>query len=404
MTAAEVMDLAGAADLSQDHIDIAAVLDQLVSDADASAATTIGYPGAVDLDHREVVDRLARRLWNNIGDISDDGGFAHTRVLERAVVAWVADQLAVPDDDRWGYVTTGGTEGNLAALCAARRRYPTARIYYSGSSHYSIRKLVGILGAQGVSVRADERGEMDYDDLAAQLHRRKRWPAIVVGTAGTTLTEAVDDTDRLRDLLTAHAGGGLLHVDAALSGIPLALDGRLRLDDAAGISSIAVSGHKFLGTPVPCGVVLVRGSAHSLASRIAYTGTVDTTISGSRCGLAAALLWHSIAVQGREGHRWRAVRARHLAAYAVEQINAIGWHAWRHDHAFTVVVQTPPADVRNKWVLATESSVSHLICMPGITRKQIDAFVTDLAAAVSRPTALRPRTPADDADLTTTTH
>ncbi|MGC4885699.1 histidine decarboxylase [Micromonospora sp. DT227] len=397
------MDLAVAADLRQDRIDIAAVLDQLVGNADASAATTIGYPGAVDASHDAVLRRLGSRLWNNIGDPADGGGVAHTRVLERAVVAWTADLFAMPSTDRWGYVTSGGTEGNLAALYAAKRRYPTARVFYSRAAHYSIPKLVDVLGAHGVPVRADERGEMDYNDLAAQLRRRKRYPAIVVGTAGTTLTEAVDDTARIRDLLAEHPAGGHLHVDAALSGIPLALDGRLRLDDAAGIGSIAISGHKFLGTPVPSGVVLVRDTVRTLGQPIAYTGTVDTTISGSRCGLAAALLWHAIAVQGREGHRWRAVHARELAAYAVTQITAIGWRAWRHEHAMTVVLDTPPAEVRTKWVLATEGAVSHLICMPGITRTQIDAFVTDLAAATPRPAAPRPRTPADDSGLITTT-
>ncbi|MFI2270713.1 histidine decarboxylase [Micromonospora aurantiaca (nom. illeg.)] len=397
-----MVDLAGAADLGQEHIDVAAVLGQIVDDAQASAAAEIGYPGATDLDHRPVMDRLGHRLWNNIGDPGDVGGVANTRVLERAVVAWVADLLAMPTNDRWGYVTTGGTEGNLAALYAARRRYRGARVFFSQAAHYSIPKLVRVLGAHGVLVRADERGEMDYDDLAAQLRRRRRSPAIVVATAGTTLTEAVDDTDRIRDLLAEHPAGGHLHVDAALSGIPLALDGRLRLDDAAGIGSIAISGHKFFGTPVPCGVVLVRDNVRTRGKPIAYTGTSDTTISGSRCGLATALLWHSIAVQGREGHRWRAVRARELAAYAVEQITAVGWRAWRHDHAMTVVLDTPPAEVLDQHTLATDGAESHLICMPGITRTQIDAFVTDLAIAAHRPTVPRPRTPADPLRLTTT--
>lgn len=397
-------DLTVAVDLGQDHIDIDAVLGHLVGETDASAPTSIGYPGAVDLDHGPVMTLLGNRLWNNIGDPSDAGGIAHTRVLERAVVAWIADLFVMPRRDRWGYVTTGGTEGNLAALYAARRRHPTARIFYSEAAHYSIRKLVDLLGAQGVPVRASDRGEMDYDHLAVQLRRRRRWPAIVVATAGTTMTEAVDDTARVRELLAEHLGGGHLHVDAALSGIPLGLDGRLRLDDAAGIGSIAVSGHKFLGTPVPCGVVLIRDGVRPLVRRVAYTNTIDTTISGSRCGLAAALLWHSIASQGREGHRWRTAKARDLAAYTVERLTAIGWPAWRHDHAFTVVLDTPPPSIRSKWLLAHDGPLSHLICMPGISTGQIDAFIADLAAAARSRKAPRPRTPADDAGLITTTH
>ncbi|MDG4795176.1 histidine decarboxylase [Micromonospora sp. WMMD1082] len=389
----DTLDLAAAADLDQDTIDIDAVLGRLVRDADAAAPTSIGFPGATDLDYRRVVTRLGGRLWNNIGNLDDPGGVAHTRVLERAAITWFANLLGMPADDRWGYATSGGTEGNRAALLAAYHRWPTARIYHTDAAHYSVRKIGReMVGAYKVVVRAGPDGEMDYDDLAAQIRRRKRWPAIVVATAGTTMTEAVDDTARIRAVLTEHGVAGHLHVDAALSGIPLALDGQLRFTDGD-IDSIAISGHKFLGIPTPCGVVLIRDSVRRPAERVAYTGTVDTTVSGSRCGLAAALIWNAIAVHGREGHRWRAAEARSTAAYAVEQITAAtGWRAWRWPHAFTVVLPTPPATVRARWLLATDGPVSHIVCMPGVTREQIDAFVADLADAV-RTRIPHPRTP-----------
>ncbi|WFE64265.1 histidine decarboxylase [Micromonospora sp. WMMD714] len=389
--------LADAADLGRTPVDVTAVLDHLVAQADTAAPTSIGFPGAVDLDHREVMARLGYRLWNNIGDPTDIGGTAHTRVLERAVIAWLADTLAMPADDRWGYVTTGGTEGNLSALHAARRRLPTARIYYSTAAHYSIPKIIDMLGARGVAVEAGADGEMDYAHLAVRVRRHRRWPAIVVATAGTTMTEAVDDTTHIHTVLNEHqVPGRHVHVDAALSGIPLALDGRLRLDDDSGVGSIAVSGHKFLGVPTPCGVVLIRDSLRRQAAPVAYTATLDSTITGSRCGLAAALLWHAIATHGREGHRWRVSEARRLAAYTVDQLTAAGWPAWRHPHAFTVVLATPPAPVRAKWLLATDADISHLICMPGVTQGQIDAFVTDLTdttAPVGNPDPGEPHLP-----------
>ncbi|MFJ8686503.1 histidine decarboxylase [Micromonospora wenchangensis] len=378
-TPARLPGLAEAADLGRTPVDITAVLDHLAAEADTAAPTSIGFPGAVDLDHREVMARLGHRLWNNIGDPTDTGGTPHTRVLEQAVIAWLADTLYMPADDRWGYVTTGGTEGNLSALHAAHRRLPTARIYYSTAAHYSIPKIIEMLGARGVVVEAGADGEMDYDHLAVRVRRHRRWPAIVVATAGTTMTEAVDDTTRIRAVLDAfEVPGRHLHVDAALSGIPLALDGQLRLDDDSGIGSVTVSGHKFLGVPTPCGVVLIRDSLRRDSTPVTYTATLDTTVTGSRCGLAAALLWHAIATHGREGHRWRVSEARHLAAYTVDKLTTAGWPAWRHPHAFTVVLPTPPAAVRAKWLLATNDDVSHLICMPGVTHGQIDAFVTDL--------------------------
>ncbi|MDG4810507.1 histidine decarboxylase [Micromonospora sp. WMMD1120] len=363
-------------------MNVAAVVRALLDNAADGQRTAIGFPGAVDMDYSAVLP-LFGRLFNNVGDpLSDPGGTAHTKVLERAVVDWCADLLALPADDRWGYVTAGGTEGNLAALHAAHRRHPDAVVYYSRAAHYSVGKILDIIGAPGELVDVDEGGEMDYRHLATLVGWRRHRPAIVVATAGTTMTEAVDDPARV-DAVLREAGVDRrhVHVDAALAGIPLALDGVLTLAPGSGVDSIAVSGHKFFGTPIPCGLVLMRDSIRRPGRHVAYTATLDTTVSGSRCGQAAALLWCAIAAHGRDGHRARTARARDLAAYAVEQLTAIGWPAWRHPHAFTVVLATPPAAVTGKWLLATDGSWSHTICMPGVTRGQIDALVADLQTA-----------------------
>ena len=49
-----------------------------------------------------------------------------------------------------------------------------------------------------------------------------------------------------------------------------------------------------------------------------------------------------------------------------------------------MVLATPPPDVTNKWLLASEGQRSHIVCMPGISRDQIDAFVHDIAAVVKQ--------------------
>ena len=174
-----------------------------------------------------------------------------------------------------------------------------------------------------------------------------------------------------------------VHLDAALSGIPLALDDRWRaavdLGDPAGPDSLCISGHKFLGTPLPCGVVLARRDHLAYIRRtIDYISGPDVTISGSRPGLAALQLWYALRRPGLAGHRARATAVRELARYATARLRAIGWECWRHEHAFTVVLRTPPAPVLARWSLATEGDRSHIVCMPGVQRAQIDAFIEDL--------------------------
>jgi histidine decarboxylase len=346
----------------------------------------IGFPGATDFDYAELADLLTRHLLNNVGDPYVDGsGLNHAKAFEREVVGFCADLFRAPLGDRWGYVTTGGSEGNLYGLWLARSLYPDALAYVSDAAHRSVVKALELLGMEYVLVGSDWAGEMDYGDLADQVARHRHRPAVVVATAGTTMTEAVDDVREVSRVLRALAiRRRFVHVDAALSGIPLALldpDGRPGFDFADGADSVAVSGHKFLGAPFPCGVVVVRASDRDrMTGPVRYTGSPDSTVTGSRSGHAALLLWYALRRYGREGLRTRAEQARGLAAYTHARLVELGWEAYRHPHAFTVVLRTPPDAVARTWVLATDGGWSHIVTMPGVTRERVDAFLADLAA------------------------
>ncbi|HEX6871647.1 MAG TPA: histidine decarboxylase [Micromonosporaceae bacterium] len=364
---------------------IAAQVQALRARLDAGRDRCIGFPVAVDFDVSEVAPLLHHWL-NNAGDPYVDGlGRAHTKDLERQIVDFLADLFHAPAQDRWGYVTSGGTEGNEYGLLLARSRYPDGVVYYSEAAHYSVAKLADRLRLPAIAVRADDKGGLRYHDLRSLLRQHRDRPAIVVASAGTTMTEAVDDVTRIRDLMRGLAlRDTYVHVDAALAGIPLALLPRTErpgLDFADGADSIAVSGHKFVGCPVPCGIVITRRSLRDRIGRMVdYIGSVDSTIGGSRSGHAPLLLWCAIARYGVAGLRQRAEQSRELAAYTVNRLRDAGWAAWRHPLAFTVVLPTPPPAIVERWMLASSGGISHVICMPGMTRAQIDRFVADLTA------------------------
>lgn len=102
-----------------------------------------------------------------------------------------------------------------------------------------------------VVVDQDARGDLDYNHPATLVSQRCVRPAGVVATAGTTMTEVVDSAS-IAQILDRHGVPDRhVHVDAALAGVPLALDGRLRF--GPDIDSISISGHTWLGTPVPRG-------------------------------------------------------------------------------------------------------------------------------------------------------
>jgi histidine decarboxylase len=372
----------------------------LTARLDTARGHDIGFPGATDLDVSPVLDAVGHLLLNNVGDPWVDGvGANHTKRFERAVVSVVADLFRAPAGDRWGYVTSGGTEGNLYGLRLAAQRFPHAVVYFSDAAHPSVAKAADLAGLTQVRMRTSTHGELDYRDLSTQVHQRRDRPVVIAATAGTTMTEAVDDLRRISTVLEdAAVRRRFVHVDAALSGIPLALvdaADRPGFDFADGADTISVSGHKFLGVPTPCGVVVARNSLRTVDSGGGYVGSPDTTITGSRSGHTPLMLWYALASRGVDGLRRRAQQARELAAYLHKALVGLGWESFRHPHAFTVVMRTPPAAVLNTWVLVSVGGWSHVITMPGITREQIDAFIHDLATAAGgkRPPADRSPSP-----------
>lgn len=366
---------------------IVAVLAELVARLDAARPYNIGFPGATDFDYTPLAELLCRHLLNNIGDPLVDGvAVNQTKAMEREVVAFVAGLLRAPDDDWWGHVTTGGSEGNLHGLHLGRSLHPDALLYLSEQAHFSLVKAAEVLALPYISIRAEDWGELDYVDLADQLDRHRHRPAIVAATAGTTLAEAVDDVRQITRVLDEVAiRRRYIHVDAALSGIPLALlDPAIRpgFDFGDGADSITLSGHKFLGTPMPCGVVVTKASHRArVARQVGYTGSPDATLLGSRSGHTPLMLWYAIRRHGVDGLRRRADTSRELAAYLHDRLDAMGWDTYHNPHGFTVVLRTPSPAVTAKWVLATSGEWSHIITVPGVSRESIEAFIRDMEAS-----------------------
>jgi histidine decarboxylase len=199
------------------------------------------------------------------------------------------------------------------------------------------------------------------------------------------MSEAVDDLDEINEVLNSRQIlDRYIHVDGALSAIPLALlapEVKPAFDFTAGADSIGFSLHKFLATRMPGGVVIARNAlTPGTRARIAYTGAADTTIGCSRNGHLALMAWYAVRTLGVDGLRRRAEAARATAAYLLERLTALAWPAWLNPHAFTVVLATPPRRVANKWELASEhDGWSHYVCLPGRGFDQVDAFIEDLA-------------------------
>ena len=357
-------------------------LDALLRELDGASGRMAGYPANFAFDYTDLLPFLRYSL-NNVGDPFHESNYrTNTRAMEREVIDAFAGFMRLERADAWGYVTSGGTEGNMYGLFLARKLHPEGIVYFSEDTHYSVRKNLGVLDLRNIMIRSQANGEIDYDDLHETLRIHRDAPVIFLANIGTTMKGAVDDLGRVRAILDDLAiSRRYVHADAALSGLilPFVADPQPYGFDA-GVDSLAVSGHKLIGAPVPCGVVLTRRDyVNRIARSIEYVGALDTTLSGSRSGFAPLLLWYALERLGEAGLRELVAGMLETAEYAVERFRAAGVPAWRHRNSATVVFPRPAAEAVREWQLAPLGGIAHIITMPHVTRELVDAVVAACA-------------------------
>ncbi|MGZ3767536.1 MAG: histidine decarboxylase [Mucilaginibacter sp.] len=363
------------------------VLKELLEEISSKSAMTIGYPVSKDFDYSELLPFLKYPL-NNVGDPFIPSTYTvGSRELEKEVIAFFSKLFRAEEDNWWGYVTNGGSEGNLYGLYLARELYPKAIVYYSDSTHYSVQKNLHLLNMPNIAIRSQANGEIDYEDLEKTISINRQMPVIILANIGTTMTEARDDVGKMKTIFKNLAiQHHYIHVDGALSGSYAAfIEPRPAFDFADGADSIAISGHKFFGSPIPCGMVIAKKSHRDrIARSIDYIGSLDTTISGSRNGHTPLFLWYTISKLGIEGLKKRTQDCLDVATYAETMLKQVEPQVWRNPDTLTVNIPKPEADLIKKWQLASGSEWAHIICMPGMRKEQIDAFVADLKLSKAR--------------------
>ena len=110
-------------------------LDALYCRIGREYGTFIGYPCSREMDYGALFRFLEFPI-NNVGDPFVSSSYrVNTKELECEVLAWFADLLHAPSDAYWGYVTNGGSEGNLYGLYLARELLPDGMVYYSEDTH-----------------------------------------------------------------------------------------------------------------------------------------------------------------------------------------------------------------------------------------------------------------------------
>ena len=182
----------------------------------------IGYPCNQDFDYSELAPFFAWSA-NNIGDPFGPSNYRlNTLGFEREVLGEFARLAQAEEGQWWGYVTSGGTEGNMYGLYVARELFPDGICYFSEDTHYSVAKVLRLQHTRSIMLKSQPNGELDYTDLRETLRIHRDAPPIIFANIGTTMKGAVDNLATVRGILAELAiPASYIHADAALSGMIL---------------------------------------------------------------------------------------------------------------------------------------------------------------------------------------
>ena len=264
--------------------------------------------------------------------------------VERTAVRWLAELVGYPHAPGAGLLTSGASAATIVCLAGARSRAaaaagrdvrrdglaggPRLLCYVPSEAHSCVSRAIELLGLGSGSIRPVplSGGRLDQDALRAAIAADRAaggTPAVLVGSAGTVNTGAIDPLEALADV--AADEGLWFHVDGAYGAFGVldpAIASRYRGMERA--DSLTLDPHKWLGVPVDAGCVLVR-NAGELREAFSTVPPYLRQDAGAELGsfaeygmeqtrpFRALKTWATIAARGRTGIAAQVVRANALA-------------------------------------------------------------------------------------------
>jgi histidine decarboxylase len=304
------------------------------------------------------------------------------------------------------------TEKNFYKLKKKIKQLLKPLLFYTkGHTHYSIEKIARQLNLKINPVEALPTGEMNLESLRHLLQKASNkhpYSSIMINAnIGTTIFGAIDDVIGIKSILHEVLGEAkkyTIHLDGALLGITLPVlkpFGNIpNYFDGLGVNTLAMSGHKFLGSAI-CGIALTQREFLAEAfpyhsSIIEYVGDIqDITASGCRPGLNSLLLFNAL-------HAFKLDKSMHFIERIVRHNLANAQYLYSKivdllgekqviylPNQFNVVFKSPSTNLINKYQLMPAGNQHVVICvLQNVSKQLIDAFIQDYKAElVSTTTA-----------------
>lgn len=267
--------------------------------------------------------------------------------IENEVIHWMKTIFSFPESGV-GSLTSGGSVSNLVAFAAARDKYGIKNsaitksvVYLTEQVHHSAQKALRIIGLEDVILRyipLDDHFRMIPSVLELQVEKdiaEGLQPFMVIGTAGTTDTGAVDPLNDIADI--AKKFRLWFHVDAAYGGFFILTSKKYLFRGIERADSIIVDPHKSMFIPYGLAGVLIRDKKAALHSN-AYSGNYMQDAAGeemvkSPANLSLELtrhfrglrLWLPLQIHGIEPFRACLEEKLLLLKYFRTQLTSLGF-------------------------------------------------------------------------------
>jgi glutamate/tyrosine decarboxylase-like PLP-dependent enzyme len=363
------------------------------------------------------------------------GGRNHIGLdVERQVTLWIAEALGLPAESS-GLFVTGSSMANFIGLLVARTHAIGADVrrrglqatgqqlvaYASSEAHQCVGQALELAGLGSENLRlipTDEKRALRPDLLAAAIDAdiaAGLTPFLVVATAGTVNTGAIDPIDAIADI--AKARDVWLHVDGAI-GAAATFSSELHplMKGIERADSVALDFHKWMHVPYDAGFVIVRDAAAHLqtfSSEAAYLSRAGTGLAAGGIwpcdlgpdlsrGFRALKTWFAIETFGADQIGTCMAQNCAAARYLGERLESGGRFTLRAPVALNIVcfsAASDDADTRNRSIVenlhmsgAAAPSLSSIdgraviraaIVNHRTTRADIDAFVRALEERVA---------------------
>lgn len=360
---------------------------------------------------------------NNIG--------THTRVenpkglaaLEKEVILMLGNLFGASESDVDGYITQGGTEGNIMGLWIGRNMLraiddPGSSIKHqlcllkTSLTHYSIDKAADILDIKKVvDISLNEEYGMSSASLENKIKElvgegyKNFLIALTLGYNTTGTIDPVDEIDEaIRRLKRELNINTYVHLDAAIGGVIYPFVAEKPLDFRyQSIQSISLDMHKTGLLPHTAGVFLCRKDLQKWIERqVPYLPRgKDDTLSGSRPAAAAAACWNVLNALGKDGFVRLIKQEWELKKYFLDLIKEknipldIIHHPLIPIVAFSLKEKMLPLAIEKKYTLLPtpltlgnekQKSFYTIIFMPHITKTALEKFANDLNALFNAET------------------